>query len=704
MYVPIGTSTMDVYNKVYSRLSNDFYTDKAGDHSVMLIIPPEPSSKRSASMSGSDRMLHQSLFQQAYASLADLLGKLRDGVVASFQQRSLLYDADIRKLDSLRGTPNFDFWQLFLVKESLALMYQMLQLPDRALSLYEELEALLAFVPKQSLPVSDWPMVIAPSSSSSSSNSSSSSSGGTGAGEQRTPSKSGSQQPSSSRVEGTPVKEKADGNRSSSSGAEGDSVPNSPNPHQQQQTPGGSGIKPRKDLMTDACRTGEEIIVYSINQARMNILWNRFSLFQLQHYIFARQMYFLLVHLRQPTRCAEKALAYVRSSSASLEQQIVTQQHAAYGKTADPVDDAAVGEDKLVQLRRAQADVWALTASLKLIRECRALLQLLVGGDAKFNSVFYPSSNSNASNSSAGGASNAGSLSYSHGSSSGGASSSGGGTPGGVGGHSSAHEAFQDNLAAISSASTHGSSMVYSSLAELSRSQHGIAHPAGHRKASMGGGDLSATAMSMSAASPASAASVNPAAALRDVLFSPQLDIAAELRDSSRVLGELIEFALRRLQALSSSTVRDAGKKALDLALSTVPFSVERFGGGPTQDEGNSSSGVARRTVTKVGPGGAQLLSTSAATATITATSSKNADLVVTIEQELGMLDESRENEGVAEVGDRMDQVRTVLILCTFIGYGEYLKQPLYVVSFIVDSAEHRAESEVHQPLLGEIV
>lgn len=615
---------MDVYQKVYSRLSSDFYTDKAGDHSVMLIIPPEPSSKRNASMSGGERVMQQSLFQQAYASLADLLGKLRDGVVASFQLRSLQYDADIRKLDSMRGTATFDFWQLFLVKESLALMYQMLQLPDRALNLYEELEALLAFVPKQSLPASDWPMVLASAPA-----------------EQRTPSKS-SRPAGEGGVTDSAQKDKGE---SQGSTAESEGAPVSPNPHANSSS--SSSNKPKKDLMTDACRTGEDIIAYSINQARMNILWNRFSLFQLQHYIFARQMYFLLVHLRQPTRCAEKALAYVRSSSASLEQQILRQP----GASVDPDR----GEDKLVQLRRAQADVWALTASLKLIRECRALLQLLVGGDTKFNSIFYPGT-SNISGATAA----AGSLSYSHNSSS---TSGAAGTPGGGG---TAHEAFQDNLAAISSASTHGSSMVYSSLAELSRSQHGLAHPAGNRKASVGGVDVS-TAMS---AAQTSSASMNPAAALRDVLFSPQLDIAVELRDSSRVLGDLIEFALRRLQALSSSTVRDAGKKALDLALSTAPFILEQI----TSEGGDSSTERARRTVTKVGPGGTLL-----AASNTTATSPRNADLVVTIEQELSMLDESRENEGVAEVGDRMDQVGLVdlVYICAYTGSAPFNSKAL---------------------------
>ena len=187
VYVPLGTSTMDVYQKVYARLSADFYTEKSGDRSVMLILPPDTGSKRTLSVP--ERFAQQGLYQQSYASIADLLGKLRDGVVTSFQIRTLQYDADIRKLDAARGLPNFDFWQLFLVKESLALMYQMLQLPDRALSLYEELEMLLVFAPAHSLPASDWPVVI-PSSSGSSGSSGSNGSGGNSASGSNTPVKS----------------------------------------------------------------------------------------------------------------------------------------------------------------------------------------------------------------------------------------------------------------------------------------------------------------------------------------------------------------------------------------------------------------------------------------------------------------------------------------------------------------------------------
>lgn len=440
--------------------------------------------------------------------------------------------------------------------------------------------------------------------------------------------------------------------------------------------------KAKKDLMTDACRSGDDIIAYSINTARMNILWNRFSLFQLQHYIFARQMYFLLVHLRQPTRCAEKALAYMKSSHVALEQKLVRQYPVRSSTELDLLDTSSGSSDaKMLQLRRAQADVWALMASLKLIRECRALLQLLVGGDAKFHSIFNPS------------ASNiGGSMSYSINTTTSSVASTG--------------DSFTDNLAAISSASTHGSSVVYSSLAELSRSQHGISS---HRKSSALDGSThpsSYTALpghstiSSTAHAALSNTSVHthtsPAMALRDVLFAPELDITAELRDSSRVLGDLIEFALKRLQALSSSTVKNAGKRALELALSTVPFDYESICSSAGSSSVARTVGV-RRTVTKVASGSftpvnatsgalsadstvtgvpSPITTTTTTTSTTTiiqsttttnttvgttdytAVSPRNVELVVTIEQELALLDESRESQGVADVGDRMDQVQ----------------------------------------------
>lgn len=486
---------MDVYNKVNARLASDFYADKSGDRTVMLTIPPE--SKR-PNASAQERLNQQSLLQQSYAAMADLLGKLRDGVITTFQQRLMWYDADIRKLDIQRGTPTFDFWQLFLVKESLALMFQMMQMPDRALSLYDELEVLLPFAPYHSLPQNDWPMVVpAPSKDSSNSGGGGGGAGSAGrSGGSNSPSRDNNRSESELRptyqyecntlMATCPSASMLGGASRDASPAQGDRrAPSEDSVNTP--TKASSGSRAKKDLMSDACRSGEDIIVYSINQARMNILWNRFSFFQLQHYVFARQMYFLLVHLRQPTRCAEKALGYMRTATIQVEQRLQRQYGTPSGgeggdssgtaegssntegggaseAVAKGLDEESSKETKLLQLRRAQADVWALMASLKLIRECRALLQLLVGGDAAYNSIFGPSAvaggSAAAGESKGPGAVN--SMSYSHTS--------------GSGGLSGMHEALQDNLAAISSASTHGSSVVYSSLAELSKSQHGIAH------------------------------------------------------------------------------------------------------------------------------------------------------------------------------------------------------------------------------------
>jgi len=154
-------------------------------------------------------------------------------------------------------------------------------------------------------------------------------------------------------------------------------------------------IPSKGDLFTDACRNGEDIIAYSINQARMNILYNKYSYLQLQHYIFARQMYFLLIHLRQPIKCAEKALSYIIISNVNIEKRIqaihsklmssnsneLTSDNVTVDST-DSVTHSEVQQMQLMELRIAQCNVWTIVSALRLIRECRALLQLLVGDDS----------------------------------------------------------------------------------------------------------------------------------------------------------------------------------------------------------------------------------------------------------------------------------------------------------------------------------
>jgi hypothetical protein len=60
-----------------------------------------------------------------------------EGITNTLQQRTALYDLDVRNLEVLKGSSQLDFRALFLTKESLALMYQMIQLPNEALKQYE---------------------------------------------------------------------------------------------------------------------------------------------------------------------------------------------------------------------------------------------------------------------------------------------------------------------------------------------------------------------------------------------------------------------------------------------------------------------------------------------------------------------------------------------------------------------------------------
>ncbi len=143
LYVPQGAFSIEVYSKIYSRLSSDFYADRAGDRSAMLILMPETGASTAFGLQSTfikSAYTSSALLQMGATSVSEALSKIRDGVIAAFQHRCGLYDADIRRLDSYRGTPQFDFRQLFLVKESLALMFQMMQLPEKALLQYGKLE------------------------------------------------------------------------------------------------------------------------------------------------------------------------------------------------------------------------------------------------------------------------------------------------------------------------------------------------------------------------------------------------------------------------------------------------------------------------------------------------------------------------------------------------------------------------------------
>ena len=136
VFVVSGKQSAETAQRIFSTLSSDFYVDRVGDRSCLL----NPNASGLA----------------ASSQAADLSSKLSSGVVQSFKDRCALYDTEIRRLDTVRSD---EFRELFLVKESLALMYQMMQMPSEALVQYEELEALMAFAPVTIKEFGGWPIL-----------------------------------------------------------------------------------------------------------------------------------------------------------------------------------------------------------------------------------------------------------------------------------------------------------------------------------------------------------------------------------------------------------------------------------------------------------------------------------------------------------------------------------------------------------------
>lgn len=67
IYLPMGTQTTEVYQKIYNKLSSEFYFDKVGDRtSVMFLHTQQYKNQNSPS---------------------DMLDKIKEGIITSFQQR-----------------------------------------------------------------------------------------------------------------------------------------------------------------------------------------------------------------------------------------------------------------------------------------------------------------------------------------------------------------------------------------------------------------------------------------------------------------------------------------------------------------------------------------------------------------------------------------------------------------------------------------
>lgn len=247
----------------------------------------------------------------------DFFTKVKEGVIVSFFQRCAQYDIDIRRLDSFRGSPQFDFRQLFLVKESLALMYQLMQLPQEALRQYSELEALLSVISSGTLPHNDWPLAIA---------------------EDLRP---------TSRPTAIPANVEA----VLPAAAESMAAVNIAS-----ESTYATAVEISATMWLDPMVEGENILLYSINSARMRILKNKIGIRELKRYLFARQIHFL-AQQHKCRECALKGLLYVRDTYASIVFELPE-------------------SESLVCTRRWQADLWALNAAVRIVRSCRMYLAI----------------------------------------------------------------------------------------------------------------------------------------------------------------------------------------------------------------------------------------------------------------------------------------------------------------------------------------
>ncbi|CAG8441735.1 2761_t:CDS:10 [Diversispora eburnea] len=76
-----------------------------------------------------------------YESWQELMTKVKEGILISFDQHVVQYEEDIRLFDSQRNMIGWNYCRFFILKEGLALTFEAMNLYEEALVQYEELEA-----------------------------------------------------------------------------------------------------------------------------------------------------------------------------------------------------------------------------------------------------------------------------------------------------------------------------------------------------------------------------------------------------------------------------------------------------------------------------------------------------------------------------------------------------------------------------------
>ncbi|QSL64676.1 hypothetical protein MERGE_001978 [Pneumocystis wakefieldiae] len=75
-------------------------------------------------------------------SWQDLIAKMKEGILSSFNARIIQYEQEIEKMDSKRKIPGWNYCTFFILKEGLAQSYEQMTLIEDSLAQYDELESL----------------------------------------------------------------------------------------------------------------------------------------------------------------------------------------------------------------------------------------------------------------------------------------------------------------------------------------------------------------------------------------------------------------------------------------------------------------------------------------------------------------------------------------------------------------------------------
>ncbi|CAJ0841033.1 1182_t:CDS:10 [Entrophospora sp. SA101] len=73
-----------------------------------------------------------------YESWHDIISKIKEGILSSFDQHVVQYEEDIRRFDSQRSMIGWNYCRFFILKEGLALTFEIMNLCEEALVQYDE--------------------------------------------------------------------------------------------------------------------------------------------------------------------------------------------------------------------------------------------------------------------------------------------------------------------------------------------------------------------------------------------------------------------------------------------------------------------------------------------------------------------------------------------------------------------------------------